>query len=119
MATREPVIQSYCNAAIWAQLPNPPSQSEMKMGFKIAFKERCLESPCFGGVEGISGRDWWKLTAARVLHHAKPDVKYTDEEFNRFFRRVYQHFGSPGGYMVLEDAQSLLTSLNESHHHLL
>ena len=55
MATREPVVQSYYNAAIWAQLSNPPTLSELKQGFKIAFKERSLESPCYGGVEGISG----------------------------------------------------------------
>ena len=55
LATREPVVQSYYNAAIWAQLSNPPNLSELKQGFKIAFKERSLESPCYGGVEGISG----------------------------------------------------------------
>ena len=113
LATREPVVQSYYNAAIWAQLTNPPTISELKQGFKIAFKERSLESPCYGGVEGISGRDWWRTTVARVLYHAKPNVKYTDEEFDRYFRRVYQHFGSPLGYMILEDAQYLLTSLKK------
>lgn len=113
LATREPVIQSYYNAAIWAKLPNPPTQSELKEGFKIAFKERCIESPCFGGVEGISGRNWWRATVSRVLHHSgRPD--YTSEEFDRYFRRVYQHFGSPAGYMVLEDAEILLSCLKSS-----
>lgn len=114
LATREPVIKSYHDAALWAKLPDPPTQSEMKQGFKLAFKERCIESPCFGGVEGVSGRDWWRTTVSRVLHHAKPDVSYTDEEFDRYFRRVYQHFGSPRGYMVLDDALRLLTLLRES-----
>jgi len=113
LATREPVIKSYHDAAVWARLPNPPSQDEMKRGFKVAFQERCIESPCFGGVEGISGRNWWRTTVRRVLHHASPDATYTEEEFDRYFRRVYQHFGSPAGYMVLEDAQHLLTSLRD------
>lgn len=51
---------------------------------------------------------------AKVLYHANPHVKYTEQEFDRYFRRVYQHFGSPAGYMVLEDARGLLTSLRES-----
>jgi len=96
LSTKEPVVESYYNAAIWSQLPNPPSQSDLKKGFKIAFKERLLESPCFGGVEGISGRDWWRTTVSRVLYHAQPDVKYTDDDFERYFRRVYQHFGTKG-----------------------
>jgi putative hydrolase of the HAD superfamily len=116
LVTRESVIKTYYDAAIWAGLPNPPSQDELKQGFKIGYKERCIESPCFGGVEGISGREWWKATVKSVLHYAgrTADTDYTPEEFDRYFRRVYQHFGSPAGYRVLEDAQSLISSLKSS-----
>eukprot|EP00986_Skeletonema_menzelii_P020392 scaffold31055_cov154-Skeletonema_menzelii.AAC.3 len=114
VATKEPVIKSYHDAALWAQLPNPPTQDEMKKGFKVAFKERCIESPCYGGVEGIAGREWWRETVARVLHHAKPDVKVSEQDFDRYFRRVYQHFGSPAGYEVLDDARNLLESKSTS-----
>lgn len=51
---------------------------------------------------------------ARVLELASPEqdgTRYTEQEFDRYFRRVYQHFGSPAGYMILDDAQILLTSL--------
>jgi REG-2-like HAD superfamily hydrolase len=119
LATREPVVKSYHDASIWAKLPNPPTQDEFKQGFKVAFKERSIESPCFGGVEGISGREWWQTTIRRVLYHAKgggsgdDDDYYTEEEFQRYFRRVYQHFGSPSGYMVLDDALSLLSSITK------
>ena len=113
VATREPVIQSYYDAMIWSKLPNPPTQTEMKQAFKTAYKERCLESPCFGGVDGISGRDWWKATVQRVLEHSGRTLHqdFTKEEFDRYFRRVYQHFGSPNGYMVLDDAQQILDLL--------
>jgi REG-2-like HAD superfamily hydrolase len=121
LTTREPVIKSYHDAALWSKLPEPPSQEELKRGFKVAFRERCMESPCFGGVEGISGRDWWRTTVERVLFHAKNDadnadgqLSYTEEEFDRYFRRVYQHFGSPAGYMILDDAQHLLDSLQSN-----
>lgn len=112
LTTREPVIKSYHDAAIWAQLPDPPSQEELKQGFKTAYKERCIESPCFGGVEGISGRDWWRSTVHRVLF--RTGRTYTPDEFDRYFRRVYQHFGSPAGYMVLEDARALIDAMKTS-----
>ena len=114
VATRQSVIQSYHEALLWAQFPNPPTQDEMKSAFKTAYKERCLESPCFGGLEGIAGRDWWRETVKRVLVHSgrAPNSAFSEEDFDRYFRRVYQHFGSPQGYMVLEDAQALLDSLH-------
>jgi len=111
ITTKEPVIKSYADAALWSRLPDPPTQSDLKAAFKSAFRERCIESPCFGGVEGISGRDWWTTTVRRVLEHSGRS-DYTEEEFNRYFRRVYQHFGSPSGYKILEDADALLSSLS-------
>ena len=119
VATREPVIKSYHDALVWSKLfPNSndlPTQDDMKHAFKTAFKERNIESPCFGGVEGISGRDWWCKTVERVLYHSGKTLgeDFTTNDFDRYFRRVYQHFGSPNGYMVLDDAAELLQTLSE------
>jgi REG-2-like HAD superfamily hydrolase len=114
VATREPVVQSYHDALLWAEFPNPPTREDMKAAFKTAYKERCMESPCFGGVQGIAGRDWWRETVKRVLVHSgrSPHSEFSDEDFDRYFRRVYQHFGSCQGYLVLDDAQALLDSLH-------
>ena len=30
LATKEPVVRSYHDAAIWAKMPNPPSESQLK-----------------------------------------------------------------------------------------
>eukprot|EP00536_Pseudo-nitzschia_multiseries_P009627 jgi/Psemu1/288588/fgenesh1_pg.273_\ len=125
LATKEPVVKSYRDAAIWAKLPDIPSEQDFKAGFKEAFRSRSIESPCFGGVEGISGRDWWLETVRQVLHCALLEAKkddyyefhYNEEEFQRYFRRVYQHFGSPAGYMVLEDAQLFLASIEQHLQH--
>lgn len=117
LATKEPVIQSYYKAAMWTKLPNPPSPEELKVGFKAAYKERCIESPCFGGVEGISGREWWYETVRRVL--SKSGREYSQGDYDRYFRRVYQHFGSPAGYRVLDDARSMIDSLKKSKGNLL
>jgi FMN phosphatase YigB (HAD superfamily) len=128
IVTKEAVIVTYWKAAIWARLPILPTQNDFKSGFGPAFRERCIESSCFGGVEGISGREWWMATVRRILDAAllenninskleEIEIKndderyYTEEEFLRYFRRVYQHFGSPDGYMILEDAESLLSTI--------
>ncbi|CAJ1944349.1 unnamed protein product [Cylindrotheca closterium] len=109
LAGREPVVQTYHKAALWAQLPHPPSPEELKTAFKAAYKEKCIESPCFGKVEGTSGREWWYDMVRRVLY--KTGREYSQEEYDRYFRRVYQQFGSPAGYRVLEDAQIMIDAL--------
>lgn len=46
-------------------------------------------------------------------------VDYTQEEFDRFFRRVYQHYGSLDGYQKLPDAVPFLDWLqNEKRYSL-
>ena len=105
---RGSVTQAYCDAAVWARLPDAPTPAELKPAFAKAYKERCIESPCFGGVEGVSGRQWWRATVRRVLELA--GRSYDDAEFDRYFRRVYQHFASPGGYETLSDAAAFLAA---------
>ena len=104
-----------------------------------------FESPCFGGAEGVSGRDWWRGTARRVWVWKV----YAAEDFDRWsvgaqscrgasrhqrdacstawrcasdslidahrFRRVYQHFGSPKGYEVLPDAALFLERIPDAY----
>ena len=108
---REPVMKSYADAAIWARLPEPPSQAELKPAFRQAYQESLTTLPCFGGADGVSGRDWWRATIRRVLELC--GRAYTEAEFERYFRRVYQHFGSPSGYETLDDADALLAWLEE------
>jgi len=103
----EPVMKSYADAAVWARLPDPPSESELKPAFKAAYKEALLEYPCFGGRDGLNGREWWRKVIRRVLDNVGRGY-YSDAEFERYFRRVYQHFGSPRGYARLADADDFL-----------
>ena len=107
------VVQHYVDAAVWAQLDDPPSVEEMKPAFKQAYKERCLASPCFGGAEGVSGRTWWRQTAQRIM--ALTGRSYKEDDFDRWFRRVYQHFGSPQGYEVLPDAATFLDKIPDAY----
>ena len=103
----EPVMDSYADAALWARLPNPPTAQELKPAFKQAYRESLTSSPCFGGHgNSLSGREWWRMTIRRVLELCERD--YDAAAFERYFRRVYQHFGSPKGYERLADADDLL-----------
>ena len=102
----EPVMRSYAAAAVWARLPNPPTEAELKPAFKRAYKELLEEHPCFGGCDGLPGREWWRRTILRVMTHC--ERSYADADFERFFRRVYQHFGSPQAYARLSDADEFL-----------
>jgi REG-2-like HAD superfamily hydrolase len=111
MRFRYPIMETYAAAAKWAKLPNPPSVEELKPAFKKAYYKHLTESPCFGHAEGLSSRQWWVRTVKSVLNFCGRD--YTDAEFERFFRRVYQHYGSLEGYERLPDAEPFLTWATE------
>ena len=93
-----PIMQTYSDCAIWAQLPNPPTAVEWKKPFRDAYYKNLIEYPCFGYKEGFSDREWWEITVKTSLQLLGRE--YSIEEFNRFFRRVYQHYGSLEGYEV-------------------
>lgn len=104
----EPVMKAYADAAQWAKISDPPTEAELKPAFKQAYRKALESSPCFGS-DVMSGREWWRMTIARVLELSRPSTKYSDAEFERFFRRVYQHFMSPQGYERLTDADAFLS----------
>ena len=106
---RDPFMESYADAAVWAKLPDPPSAAELKPAFRKAYHELLTESPCFGDNE----RHWWINTVKRCLENCGRGDRYTDEEFHRFFRRVYQHYGSPEGYELLPDAVRFLEGVKK------
>jgi hypothetical protein len=46
-------------------------------------------------------------------------TEYTTDEFDRFFRRVYQHYGSLDGYEKLPDALPFLDWLSNQNRYSL
>lgn len=64
---------------MWARLPDPPSQDELKAAFRQAYQQSLTASPCFGGADGVSGRNWWRATIRRVLDLC--GRTYSDAEF--------------------------------------
>ena len=103
---RHPIFDTYAAALRWAQFPNPPTAAELKPAFKSAYKATLLEHPCFGAAAGLSSKRWWMRAVTRCLEETgrKSGVDYEPRDFDRFFRRVYQHYGCPEGYAPMEDA---------------
>ena len=44
----EPVIRTYSEAAIWARVPDPPTEAQLKPAYKAASEKMRSEFPCFG-----------------------------------------------------------------------
>lgn len=110
---RDPIIQTYSECAEWSLLPNAPTQDELKPAFKAAYFEQNQRSPAFGFHDKISAREWWRETVKNTLK--KCGRSYPDSEFDRYFRRVYQHFGSQDGYEALPDAVEFLQWASEQY----
>ncbi len=89
---KHPIMETYSMAAHWAKVPNPPTPNELKTPFKQAYREMLLAHPAFRNHEDYhSSRRWWAETVKRTL--LLSGRNYTNSEFNRIFRRIYQHFG--------------------------
>jgi len=105
MYHRDPIAEVYCRCAFMVGASAPPVDA-MKASFKAAFRASLEKYPCFGHAEGLSSREWWRRTVRAAFEGA--GSTYTEAEFNRVFRRVYQHYGSFEGYTVFEDVRPFL-----------
>ncbi|CAJ1407220.1 unnamed protein product [Effrenium voratum] len=103
---RHPIHETYAACALWAKLENPPTAEELRPAFKQAYREALSSDPCFGHEAGISSRTWWEKTVRLALTHTGRE--YPREDFRRYFRRVYQHYGSAEAYEELPDAKDFL-----------
>ena len=110
---KQPIMKTYAEAAVWAKLPNPPSEDELKPAFKSAYYQGLNEHPSFGYHSKLSAREWWIITVKKALENC--GRTYTETEFNRYFRRIYQHYGSTDGYETLPDAVDFLKWTKEKN----
>ena len=103
---KQAVAQAYAECIEWAEIPAPPPLSEVNKAFRDAYKHALQMYPCFGHSTNMPTRDWWKTMAADFL--VRCHVTMTKTEFDRFFTRLYQHYGCQRGYEILPDATDLL-----------
>jgi FMN phosphatase YigB (HAD superfamily) len=104
-----PVYETYANCAKWAELPPSISSDSLKEHFKSTYHEALLKYPAFGHRVNMSDKDFWKVFIWDLVEKANSqNPTIAAEDFDRFFRRVYQHYGSPMAYELLPDAASFL-----------
>jgi len=101
----KPIAQAYYECAEWARLKDCPSVEELRPAFKAAYKSTLLEFPCFRH----SRNQWWRTMLARTLEHTGRN--YSAADFERFYLRVYQYYGSHAGYAVYDEVAPLLRYL--------
>ena len=105
------VERTYADCISWAGIPDVPAPLELSPPFKAAFKNASQRYPCYGHHNHMSSRDWWSCMAADFVTRA--NIAMSPAEFDRFFTRLYQHFGCQRGYEVLPDAAALLRWVSE------
>ncbi len=90
---RFPIPQTYAECARWAMLRDPPTELELRPAFKTAYKETLLRYPYFrhacDSTNGQSSNQWWKVMLKRTIELT--GRVYSDEDFDSFLIRVYQH----------------------------
>mmetsp|Transcript_31603 Transcript_31603/g.52787 ORF Transcript_31603/g.52787 Transcript_31603/m.52787 type:complete len:337 (+) Transcript_31603:49-1059(+) len=123
------VQETYADAMKWANLPFQPSAADLAKPFKKCYRKHVELYPSFGYDNQMSSRRWWKGMVKDTIDLANvDDIPISEVEFNRFFRRVFQHYGSPEGYECLPDAQEFLewafnydplrSQTNNAHQHV-
>jgi len=94
-------------------LPDPPSSDEFKVAFRQSYSDTLRSYPQYRfpgpSADAYSTRRWWRELCRRSLELT--GRTYSDDDIDRFFRSVYQHYGSSLGYEAYADANDLLAAL--------
>eukprot|EP01038_Epipyxis_sp_PR26KG_P008585 gene8585-11600_t len=137
----KPIAQTYAACGKQAQLKYSLNMNDLAIAFKKAYKQMCTDYPCFGARKysnnisvnnsifhsNINSRDWWKQTVKLTLELSdiqivsnNNDFKestnnkvLTFDEFELLFLRIYQHYGCPSSYTLLDDAKQFLQFITE------
>lgn len=114
MVYREPIAYTYCKSGKWANIKNFPKKTQLTKAFKEVYKELSHSNPVYGYDQQMSEREWWCKLLHLTLHRCNCTT-YSPTQFDRFFRRVYQHFGAATAYEKLSDGCGLLAWLKQQN----
>jgi len=114
------------NASLCGITPTIPPEI-MDRSFKASFKKILKDYPVYGYHHNLSERQWWYRVVSHTFDVVRRDYcldSYSSMEFDRCFRLIYQHYGSPFAYELYPDAISFIyrfqtrpLSDNESVYH--
>ena len=109
---RRPIENVYASLAV-PLLPDPPSEAEFKSAFRDSYADTLKSYPHYRFPNpdpgAYSTRRWWRELCRHTLELTGRE--YSDELIDRFFRAVYQHYGSTLGYSAYPDATELIAAL--------
>jgi len=101
-------------------LTNPPTAEEFRYAFRQAYTETLQKFPHYRFPSSdpliYSTRRWWRELCRHLLEVT--NRKYTDVQVDRFFRAVYQHYGSSLGYAAYPDAVDFINSVSTKINHV-
>lgn len=95
---------------------------KMNLCFKQSFKDVLVSAPCYRSVNGTE-REWWREVVRgcilRFDHLHNQETTSTklvspldsEEKFDRYFRAVYQAYGSSDTFELYDDVHVTLNSL--------
>lgn len=97
----------YHKAALATGIVPPPARDRLVQSFKQSFIHHNNQYPCYGSFEPrMTERDWWKSVVEKAL--VDSGSKPSEEDLNRCFLRIYQHYSQPGAYHVYPDVRRFL-----------
>jgi len=110
---RAPIENVYARLAV-PILPDAPTDDEFKSAFSQSYAETLTSFPHYRFPNQdpavYSTRRWWRELCRRSLELTGRE--YTNDQIDRFFRAVFQHYGSSLGYAPFPDATELLAKLS-------
>jgi len=96
----------YSDAARWCGVSISNTEvDKISHSFKTAYKETCVQHPCFGN-SIMSTKDWWRVCVLKSFEYA--GVNLTPDQKENVFRRIYSLFGSHATYSAFPDAKPFL-----------
>lgn len=113
--------QIYFNAAKRCQisLNSTVSPEEFEQSFRKAYKHISHDHPCFGYYSHMPERNWWQEVVRLTLKGVEKDSIFSNDDYFRYFRQVYQEFACSNSYYVYPDALEMLETLQqENRYHL-
>lgn len=110
-----PVGEMYALKAVEMGFKSYQDSALMKKSFGVAYRQALLENPCYGHDERV----WWKalvrqslsLYSQSVGHSVESSLESQELTFDRYFRSVYQVYGSREAFSVYPEVKDVLEGL--------
>ena len=108
----EPVGVSYSTVAIRHQILAEPEA--ISTAFKTVWRRTPSAFSAESPVRDPNEKSWWRRLVRDVFEEAGTELG-REIDFDSFFEDLYDHFESPGTWVAVPEAASLVTALTEHY----